>query len=237
MGLTDKRVFVSGASRGIGRAIAQAFREQGAYVVGSRTGEGGSDDVCNQWVVADFSDLQQIESCAIQVKEFNADVLVNCAGINKIAPFADIDPMDFLRIQQVNLYAPFRMCQAVLPSMLSNGWGRIVNITSVWGKVSKEFRASYSASKFALDGLTLSLAAEHGVRRVLSNCVAPGFIDTELTRTVLGDEGIRNMSQGVPLKRLGTVDEIAKVVVWLASEENTYLNGQNIAVDGGFTRV
>ncbi len=237
MGWQNRRVFVTGASRGIGRSIAMAFREQGAWVAGSRTVDAEPDDACHHWVVADFARDTEIERCAQAVQSLRIDVLVNCAGINKIAPFIEIAPEDFRRIQQVNVYAPFRLCQAALPAMLEQRWGRIVNISSVWGKVSKEFRASYSSSKFALDGLTLALAAEHGSQGVLANCVAPGFIDTELTRTVLGEEGIRAMCQGVPLKRLGAPDEIARLVLWLASEENTYMNGQNLAIDGGFTRV
>ncbi len=233
----DKTVCVTGASRGIGRSIAQAFRGRGAKVIGTRTRPSGVDDACDEWVVADFSDAIQIEDCAKKLMALDVDILVNCAGINKIAPFVDIDPADFLRIQQVNMFAPMRLCQAVLPGMLQRKWGRIVNISSVWGKISKEFRASYSASKFALDGMTLALAAEHGASGILANCVSPGFIDTELTRTVLGESGIRQMTQGVPVRRLGQADEIAGMVVWLASEENTYLNGQNIAVDGGFSRV
>jgi len=237
MSWEHRKVFVTGASRGIGRAIALAFRKQGAWVAGSCTTEAKPDDVCHHWVTADFSQVADIERCVEALRAFQVDVLVNCAGINKIAPFVDIDPTDFQRIQQVNVYAPFRLCQAALPAMIERGWGRFVNISSVWGKVSKEFRASYSASKFALDGLTLALAAEHGDKGVLANCVAPGFIDTELTRTVLGEEGIHKMCQGVPLGRLGEADEIARLVLWLASEENTYMNGQNIAIDGGFTRV
>jgi NAD(P)-dependent dehydrogenase (short-subunit alcohol dehydrogenase family) len=233
----DRTVCVTGASRGIGRSIAQAFRGRGAKVVGTRTRPAGADDACDEWLVADFSDVAQIEACATSLAGLEIDILINCAGINKIAPFADIDPVDFLRIQQVNVFAPLRMCQAVLPIMLQRHWGRIVNISSVWGKVSKEFRASYSASKFALDGMTLALAAEHGANGILANCVSPGFIDTELTRNVLGESGIRQMTQAVPVRRLGQADEIAGMVVWLASEENTYLNGQNIAVDGGFCRV
>lgn len=233
----DRTVCVTGASRGIGRAIAQALRDRGAKVVGTRTRAAGADDVCGQWLVADFADAAQIETCAKSLADLEIDVLINCAGINKIAPFADIDPADFLRIQQVNVFAPMRLCQAVLPGMLQRQWGRIVNISSVWGKVSKEYRASYSASKFALDGMTLALAAEHGANGILANCVSPGFIDTELTRTVLGENGIRQMTQGVPVRRLGQADEVAGMVLWLASEENTYLNGQNIAVDGGFSRV
>ena len=196
-----------------------------------------ADDACDEWVVADFADALQIEGCAKLLEAREIDILINCAGINKIAPFVEIDPNDFLRIQQVNVFAPMRLCQTVLPNMLRRNWGRIVNISSVWGKISKEYRASYSASKFALDGMTLALAAEHGANGILANCVSPGFIDTELTRAVLGESGIRQMTQGVPVRRLGQADEIAGMVLWLASEENTYLNGQNIAVDGGFSRV
>lgn len=233
----DRTVCVTGASRGIGRSIALSFRSRGAKVVGTRTRSMEADDACDEWVVADFADALQIEGCAKLLEAREIDILINCAGINKIAPFVEIDPNDFLRIQQVNVFAPMRLCQAVLPNMLRRNWGRIVNISSVWGKISKEFRASYSASKFALDGMTLALAAEHGANGILANCVSPGFIDTELTRAVLGESGIRQMTQGVPVRRLGQVDEIAGMVLWLASEENTYLNGQNIAVDGGFSRV
>jgi len=234
---SDRTVCVTGASRGIGRSIALAFRSRGAKVIGTRTLSSDGDEACDEWVVADFADASQIETCAKKLKSLEVDILINCAGINKIAPFVDIDPADFLRIQQVNVFAPMRLCQAVLPGMLHRQWGRIVNISSVWGKISKEFRASYSASKFALDGMTLALASEHGANGILANCVSPGFIDTELTRSVLGETGIQQMVQGVPSKRLGQASEIASMVVWLASEENTYLNGQNIAVDGGFSRV
>ena len=121
--------------------------------------------------------------------------------------------------------------------MKSKGWGRIVNVSSIWGKIGKEFRASYSASKFALDGLTLAIAAEHSQDGILANCIAPGFTDTELTRRVLGNEGIIQLSEMVPLRRMATSKEIANFTAWLGSNENTYITGQNIAIDGGFTRV
>ena len=121
--------------------------------------------------------------------------------------------------------------------MKRKGWGRIVNISSIWGKISKEHRASYSASKFALDGMTLALAAEHAADGILANCVAPGFTDTELTHQMLGDEGIRRIVSTVPIRRMASVEEIARFVVWLSGPENTYITGQNIAIDGGFSRV
>jgi len=238
MRFAGKKVFVTGASRGIGRAIAKMFRSEGARVTGTRTGSNSeADNVCDEWVVADFSDIEQIKSCADFVSKAEPDVLVNNAGINKIAPFTEITQDEFLLIQQVNVFAPFMLCQAAIPAMACKRWGRIVNVSSIWGKISKAHRASYSASKFALDGMTLALAAEHSANGILANCVAPGFIDTELTRGVLGEQGMQALLPAIPAQRFGQADEIARMVLWLSSEENTYLTGQNIAVDGGFSRV
>ncbi len=237
MRFAAKKVVVTGASRGIGRAIAGAFRTEGAWVIGTSTGLRTADQLCQEWIAADFSDSGQITACARRVREIAPDVLVNNAGINKISPFAEIDAEDFLKIQQVNVFAPFAMCQAVIPGMKTKKWGRIVNISSIWGKISKEQRASYSASKFAIDGLTAALAAEHTADGILANSVAPGFIDTELTSQLMGEIGIERITATVPARRLGRPEEIARLVLWLASEENTFVAGQNIAIDGGFTRV
>lgn len=231
-----KTVFVTGASRGIGRAIAAAFRAEGAWVIGTRTGT-GRDAVCQEWISADFLDAAQIDACADAVRRRKPDILINNAGINRIAPFVSIAAKDFSDIQRVNVLAPFLLCQAAIPAMKKRKWGRIVNVSSIWGKIGKEKRASYSASKFAVDGLTLALAAEHSADGILANCVAPGFIDTDLTRSVLGTAGMRALAALVPARRLGRAEEIARFVLWLASAENTYLTGQNVAVDGGFSRV
>lgn len=207
-------------------------------MIGTRTVESAKqDDVCQEWVQADFSDVAQIEACAERLRRVAPDVLINNAGINKIAPFVDIEPADFLRIQQVNVLAPLRLAQAAIPAMKAKGWGRIVNVSSVWGKMSKAQRGSYSASKFAIDGLTVALAAEHSRDGILANSVAPGFIDTELTRNTLGAAGIAALIAGVPAGRLGQAAEIARLVLWLASDENTFVAGQNVVIDGGFTRA
>lgn len=240
MRFAGKRVFVTGATRGIGRAVAELFHAEGAYVIGTGTGTGSGDrvaDICDEHFQADFTDLDQIRACAAYVRQAEPDILVNNAGINKIAPFVEIRPADFLRIQQVNVFAPFSLCQAAIPGMKRKGWGRIVNISSIWGKISKEYRASYSASKFALDGLTLALAAEHATDGILANCVAPGFTDTELTRKVLGSEQIRQILAAVPARRMADIEEIARFVTWLGGPDNTYITGQNMAIDGGFSRV
>jgi 3-oxoacyl-[acyl-carrier protein] reductase len=235
---SNQKVFVTGASRGIGQAIASAFRAEGAWVVGTRTEiPAETDDTCDEWFSADFSETRQIERCADFVRYLAPSVLINNAGINKNAPFVEIAQQDFILIQQVNVLAPFMLCQAAIPAMQQRGWGRIVNISSIWGKISMAHRASYSASKFALDGMTLALAAEHAANGIIANSIAPGFIDTELTQRMLGDDGIQALVSKVPAKRLGRVEEIARLVLWLASEENTFVAGQNIAIDGGFTRV
>jgi NAD(P)-dependent dehydrogenase (short-subunit alcohol dehydrogenase family) len=236
MNFENKTVFITGATRGIGEAVARAFRSAGARVVGTGT-QGDAEGAFDEYVQADFCDVEQIRVCADSVRRFEPDVLINNAGINKNLPFIEIDPQDFQRIQNVNVFAPLSLCQAAIPGMRRKGWGRIVNISSIWGKVSKEHRASYSASKFALDGMTLALAAEHAADGILANCVAPGFTDTELTHKMLGDEGIRQILSTVPIRRMANVDEIARFVVWLGSPENTYITGQNIAIDGGFSRV
>ena len=236
LNLHNKTVFITGATRGIGAAIAKEFQSAGAKVIGTGTHATTSDSF-HEYLQADFADLSQISVCADYVRRIEPDVLINNAGINKNLPFVEIDPIVFQLIQQVNVFAPFSLCQAAIPSMRRKGWGRIVNISSIWSKVGKEHRASYSASKFALDGLTLSLAAEHAADGILANCVAPGFTDTELTQRMLGEEGIRKILATVPIRRMAGVHEIAKFVVWLGSSNNSYISGQNISIDGGFSRV
>lgn len=228
---------VTGGTRGIGQAVAQRLRAAGANVIitGTKPVAFGIEGF-TYWT-ADFSDRPAVESVAEDLRVRDVDILVNNAGINKITPFAEIDATDFDRIQEVNVRAPMRLCQVVLPGMRRRKWGRIVNVASIFGVVSKESRASYSASKFALDGLTAALAAEVAADGVLANCVSPGFIETDLTRRVLGETGIRELVAQVPIRRLGQPDEVAALVCWLAGPENTFISGQNIIIDGGFTRV
>ena len=235
--LTGKKVLVTGGTRGIGAAIASRMQKDGASITITGT---KPDYVVNngyKYMCVDFLSKEALKGFAEYIKSSSFDVLINNAGINHIGPITEIEVEDFTKVQQVNVVAPFMLCQAVLPSMREKKWGRIVNISSIWGKISKAHRAPYSASKFAIDGITAAISAEVAVDGVLVNSVAPGFIDTELTRSVLGVEGMNELALQVPSQRVGAPEEVAEFVSWLAGPDNTYISGQNIAIDGGFSRV
>ncbi len=234
--LAGRRALVTGGTRGIGRAVVERLVAQGAVVIATGTKQAEVPAGCELRVV-DFADRSATERFAADVETLKIDILVNNAGINRIAPFAEIASEDFDRVQEVNVRAAFLLSRSVLSHMRKHKWGRIVSITSIFGLVGREQRASYSASKFALDGITVALAAEVAADGILANCVAPGVIETDLTRQVLGEDGIAEVLTRVPMRRLGRPDEVAALVVWLAGPENTFISAQNIAIDGGYTRV
>lgn len=234
----DERVaLVTGGTRGIGEAIAQRLHRDGARVIVTGTQTGGRAPEGCEYLSVDFTDDAATETFARELAGLKVDILVNNAGINAVAPFHAIVLEDFDRIQRVNVRAPFLLCRAALPHMKLTRWGRIVNVGSVFGVISKEMRGAYSTSKFAIDGLTAALAAEVASDGVLANCVSPGFIETDLTRRILGEDGMAELAARVPMRRLGTPDEVAGLVAWLVGNENTYVSGQNFVIDGGFSRV
>lgn len=235
--LSGKTAWVTGGTRGIGYAIAERLVADGAQVTITGRAESGAGPSESHYISADFEDLAAIENLAAKLAAARPDILINCAGINKLSPFADISTADFARVHQVNVMAPFQLCRAAVPGMKAKEWGRIVNLASIWSKVGKELRAPYATSKFGLVGMTSSLAAEVASLGILANCVSPGPIETEMTRQSLSAKALRKLLDAVPAGRLGQPEEVAACVAWLAGPENTFITGQNIAIDGGFTRV
>lgn len=230
-----KSALVTGGTRGIGAAIAQQLVAAGYEVTITGTAPDHRGPQPTRYRACDFSDERALEGLLREVGRQEFAVLVNNAGINRVREVADYDPADFARLQQVNVTAPFRLCQAVVPGMRARRFGRIVNITSVFSIVSRPGRAAYSMGKSALAGLTRALALEVAADNVLVNGVAPGFVETDLTRRVLGTKGIAEVTAQIPARRLAQPDEIARLVRFLVSDENTYITGQNLVIDGGFT--
>lgn len=231
------RAVVTGATRGIGYAIAERLLKDGLEVIATGTKKNGKCPTGSSYYQVDFCDENSTNNFIDFLKKQDINIVVNNAGVNKIGKFSSIPINDFDHIMRVNLRVPFQICQAVIPFMKKNKWGRIVNVTSIFSLISKEYRASYSSSKFGLDGMTVALAAELSEKGILANSVGPGFIDTDMTREVLGESGISKLDSQIPIKRLGKTHEVASLVSWLVSNENTYMTGQNLIIDGGFTRV
>jgi 3-oxoacyl-[acyl-carrier protein] reductase len=237
-----KVAVVSGASRGIGAAIAAELDGNGWRVIGTATETHRPEleecaFVAEWWRVnlEDPSDRDEFQQRILNTSGLGA--FVNNAGINIIKPHAEVSEEDYLRIESVNLHGPYFAARAAAKNMADGGGGRIVNIASIWSVVSKEWRTLYSTMKTGLVGMTRSMAVEWASRGVLVNAVSPGFTMTDLTRQSLSDEQLRNIEQMIPMKRLADPVEVARVVAFLCSEGNTYLTGQNLVVDGGFTNV
>jgi 3-oxoacyl-[acyl-carrier protein] reductase len=236
-------VLVTGATRGIGQEIAWQFAERGATLIltGTKEGAAGISGIPagrQTYHAVDFSDARSTAQFLRALERYERiDVCVNNAGINRINQVEDVGERDWDDILNVNLKAPFLVTKAVARTMKQRGYGRIVNIASVFGVVSRERRSAYSASKFGLRGLTVAVSNELARHNVLVNAVSPGFILTDLTRRILSEQEIADLARHIPMGRLGQPEEIASVVLFLASGLNTYLTGQNIVVDGGYVNV
>jgi len=245
--LQNQIALVTGASRGIGAAIAQELGKQGATVIGTATSAGGADNINASLQAAgikgmglalDVNDASQIDAVLKQIAASYGDVsiLVNNAGITKDTLLMRMSDEDWNAVINTNLTSVFRMSQAVLRPMMKARAGRIISISSVVGHMGNAGQTNYAAAKAGMTGFTKSLAAEVGSRNVTVNCVAPGFIETDMTAEL--PEAIKTkMLERVPLGRLGNVNEIAATVAFLASPNAAYITGETIHVNGGMLMV
>lgn len=241
-----KNVFITGGSRGIGKAIAKKFAQNGYDVIVNYVSENinleelekelknGQEEIRTLFVKGDVTDVASCTEMVEQItKEFGKlDVVINNAGITKDGLLMRMKEEDFDKVLDINLKGTFHICKQVVPIMMKQKHGKIVNISSVVGIAGNAGQSNYAASKAGIIGFTKSLAKELASRNILANCVAPGFIRTDMT-DVLADSVKENILSGIPLKRMGTAEEVANLVYFLASDENSYITGQVIPIDGG----
>ncbi len=232
--LEGKVALVTGASRGIGLAIAGQLLKDGARVIGTSTTEEGAKKVPGAGRVLDVRDAAQCDRLVEEVQKQHGDIaiLVNNAGITRDNLALRMKDTEWDEVMETNLRAVFRLSRAVMRGMMKARWGRIVNITSVVGASGNPGQANYAAAKAAVAGMTKSLARELGSRNITVNCVAPGFIDTDMTRA-LSDDQRKALLEHIPLGRLGTPQDVAAAVAYLVSPGGGYVTGAVLHVNGG----
>jgi 3-oxoacyl-[acyl-carrier protein] reductase len=243
MSFSGRVAFVTGASQGIGRACALRLAKSGATVAVAARNQEKLSELVNEITanggqaapfVLDVTDEEQIKSAIkAAISQFGKiDILINNAGITRDQLVMRMKRTDWDAVLQTNLTSAYLCTQQVTSSMLKQRWGRIINVTSVFGQMGQAGQANYAASKAGLIGLTMAIARELGSRNITCNAVAPGFIETAMTE-VLGEEFKQNAAKQIPLGRVGTVDDVANAVAFLASDEAAYITGHVLNVNGG----
>jgi 3-oxoacyl-[acyl-carrier protein] reductase len=239
--LTGQIALVTGASRGIGQAIADALMQSGAKVIGTATTAEGAAAIDarlkghgGRGVALNVTDPKACEDIIdLIVKDFGGiQILVNNAGITRDQLAMRMKSEEWTDVIDTNLSAVFRLSQAVLRPMMKARSGRIINITSIVGHMGNPGQANYAAAKAGVSGMTRALAREIGSRNITVNCVAPGFIDTDMTRA-LSEEQQNALKANIPLARLGTPEDVAQAVAFLASPAAAYITGNTLHVNGG----
>ena len=248
MSLTNKIALVTGASRGIGRAIAEHLSAKGVIVIGTATTDNGAKAISDYLsqsngkgtgMVLNVTETESISAVLDAIKDQfgnTPDILVNNAGITRDNLLMRMKEEEWSEILQTNLTSVFRLSKAVLRGMMKNRWGRIISIGSVVGSMGNAGQCNYSAAKAGLIGFSKSLGREIAVRGITVNVVAPGFIDTDMTKA-LAEEQRLSLANQIPAGRLGSPADIAEAVVFLASDAASYITGETLNVNGGMHMV
>jgi len=233
-----KNILVTGGARGIGAAIVRKFASNGYNVILNYK---NSDEYANKLkeefpkniyiYKADVSDFNQVKKmCEFCVDRFNGiDILVNNAGISQVKQFNDITEEDWDNMMDVNLKSIYNCTKNVIDNMIHNKWGKIINISSMWGEIGGSCEVHYSTSKAAIIGFTKALSKELALSNIQVNCVSPGIIDTDMNSI----HDLEELKNEVPVNKIGTPEDIANAVYFLAMDENSYITGQVISVNGG----
>jgi 3-oxoacyl-[acyl-carrier protein] reductase len=243
MSLSGKVAFVTGASQGIGRTVALRLAKEGALVAAAARNQEKLNELAAEITsnggkavafVLDVGDEEQVKATvkAAIAQLGKIDILVNNAGITRDQLVMRMKRADWDAVLQTNLTSAYLLTQQAIGSMLKQRWGRIINITSVFGQMGQAGQANYAASKAGLIGLTMAMAREVGSRNITCNAVAPGFIETAMTAS-LGDEFKQNAVKQIPLGRVGTPEDVAGAVAFLASDDAAYITGHVLSVNGG----
>jgi len=219
--MESKTALVTGTSRGIGKSIKEVLSNDGIEIISPSRNE------------LDLSSSESIDRFLSNLST-DIDIIINNAGILKVGKHDEFSSDDFHEILQVNVIAPFKIISGVVEKMKQHKFGRIVNISSIWGQKSKKGRTLYSSSKAALDALTRSFAIEFASYNILINSVAPGYIETDMLKQSNTEEELSNIRDIIPMNRFGKKIEIAELVKFLCSEKNSYITGQVLTIDGGY---
>lgn len=249
MSLSGKVALVTGGSRGIGKAIAISLAEQGAHVFATATSEQGVVKINTMFkelslqgqgialnICEDESIMQAVESVKAASEHGRIDILVNNAAITSDNLFLRMKDEEWQKVIDTNLNSVFKLTKACIKEMLKARWGRIINISSIVGVTGNAGQPNYAASKAGIIGFTKSVAQELASRGITANCVAPGFIDTDMTR-VLNEKQQQAILASIPAKRMGEPEEIASTVAFLASPSAAYITGQTLHVNGGMLTI
>ena len=236
--MDKKIVFITGVSRGIGLEIAKCFLNDGYFVIGTsrsnfNLGKALDSDHCLH-IPLDVTDRDQVKNCMEQIKtqEKIPNVLINNAGITKDQLFLRMKDEDWDEVINSNLTGVFNITKLFIKSMVKDRSGKIINISSVAGLMGNPGQVNYSSSKAGLGGFTRSLAKEVAARNITVNCIAPGFIETDMTNHFKSDE-LDNILKTIPANKMGNPQDIANLALFLASSSGDYITGQTISVDGG----